>query len=350
MEIDSLYTGHINRILIVGLGSIGSRHLRIARELIPLADIWVLRYHEWQSIPDYADGCFSTIEQAVAFAPHIAVIANPAPCHISVAQQLADAEVHMLIEKPLSSSIDGVTQLLEKCLQKGLILMTGYNLRFIPSLQHFRNMLFEDTIGRVLSVRCEIGQYLPTWRPNTDYRKSVSARRELGGGVLLELSHELDYLRWIFGEIEWIRATLCRQSSLEIDVEDTVHLVLGFKASERGASSVGTLNMDFVRHDTTRMCTVIGEKGTLRWNGITGVIDHYPAGAVEWHELFRYQQQRDDSYLAEWEHFLKCIEGSITPMISGNDGLQVLKIIEAARLSSESGIQIQITEESRKRI
>ena len=77
-------------------------------------------------------------------------------------------------------------------------------------------------------LRCEIGQYLPLWRPGSDYRLGVSANRALGGGVLLELSHELDYLRWIFGDVDWVQASLERQSALEIDVEDTAHLLLSF--------------------------------------------------------------------------------------------------------------------------
>jgi predicted dehydrogenase len=332
----------INRILIVGLGSIGTRHLRIARELHPDADIRVLRHQECQSIPEHADGCFSTTEQAIAFLPQLAVIANPAPFHISVAQPLAEAGVNLLIEKPLSSSVDGVPQLIEACQKQGSVLMTGYNLRFLPSLQRFRILLLENTIGRVLSVRCEIGQYLPSWRPDTDYRGSVSARRKLGGGVLLELSHELDYLRWIFCEVEWVNATLSRQSALEIDVEDTAHLVLGFVLADDKFQLLGTVNLDFIRHDTTRSCTAIGEKGTLRWNGLTGVVELYEAAAKEWRELFCHQHHRDDSYLAEWKNFIDCVYEHKMPLVTGEDGLKVLEIIEAARISASSGRQVTV--------
>ncbi len=333
----------INRILIVSLGSIGTRHLRIARELFPDADIRVFRHQECQSTPEYANGCFSAIQQAVGFLPQIAVVANPAPFHISVAQPLAEAGVHLLIEKPLSSSVDGVSQLIETCHKQGSVLMTGYNLRFLLSLQRLRTLLLENTIGSVLSVRCEIGQYLPSWRPEADYRQSVSARHELGGGVLLELSHELDYLRWIFGEVEWVKATLSRQNTLEIDVEDTAHLTLGFLPVVDKFQLIGTVNLDFIRHDTTRSCTAIGENGTLRWNGLTGVVELYEAGAKEWSEVFRYQHQRDDSYLAEWKNFIDCVNKHNNPLVTGEDGLKVLQIIEAARISATSGGQIVVS-------
>jgi predicted dehydrogenase len=327
----------INRILIVGLGSIGTRHLTIARNLFPEADIRVLRHQVCLSIPEYADGCFSIIDEAIAFLPQIAVIANPAPFHVTVAQQLAVKGVHLLIEKPLSSSIGGVTQLIETCHKKRTVLQIGYNLRFLPSLQRFSNFLLDNVIGRVLSVRCEIGQYLPSWRPDTDYRQRVSARRELGGGALLELSHELDYLRWIFGEVEWVNATLSHQSTLEIDVEDTAHLILGFVSADDNFQLIGAVNLDFIRHDTTRSCTAIGENGTLRWNGLTGVVELYEAGGKEWRELFHYPHQRDYSYQAEWQNFIDCINEHNTPLVTGEDGLKILEIIEAARISAASG-------------
>jgi predicted dehydrogenase len=332
----------INRVLIVGLGSIGKRHLRLARELLPDADIRVLRHQECISVPEHANGCFSSLSQAISFAPQLAVIASPSTFHMNSAQPLAQAGVHLLIEKPLSASLAGVPQLLEACREQGTILLTGYNLRFLPSLQRFRDLLGECVIGRVLSVRCEIGQYLPSWRPDSDYRQGVSARRELGGGALLELSHELDYLRWIFGEVDWVKATLSRQSGLEVDVEDTAHLTLGFAAAADGSQLIGTVNLDFVRHDTTRLCTAIGENGSLRWNGLTGGVALYAAGAKEWRELFSHPHQRDDSYLAEWQNFINCVTENRTPLITGEDGLKVLQIIEAARISAASGGQVAV--------
>ena len=224
-------------------------------------------------------------------------------------------------------------QLLETCQKQNTVLLTGYNLRFLPSRQRFRDLLDEGAIGKVLSIRCEIGKYLPSWRPECDYRQGVSARHELGGGVLLEISHELDYLRWIFGEVEWVKATLSRQSSLEIDVEDTAHLTLGFVEKTDGHQLIGTVNLDFIRHDTTRLCTAIGENGSLRWNGLTNEVSLYETGAKEWRELFSHPHQRDDSYIAEWQNFISSVTENKTPLITGEDGLKVLQIIEATPCS-----------------
>jgi predicted dehydrogenase len=327
----------IDRILIIGLGSIGKRHLRLARELMPKVDIRVMRHVATNEVSEYANGYFFNIEDSVAFAPQIAVIASPAPFHIAVAQILAEAGAHLLIEKPLSASLSGISQLIDTCQKQRVLLLTGYNLRFFSSLQRYREFLDEGMIGKILSVRCDIGQYLPSWRSDRDYRQCVSARHKLGGGALLELSHELDYLRWIFGEVEWVKATLSRQSKLEIDVEDTAHLTLGFLSTIDGHQLIAAVNLDFIRHDTTRLCVAIGEKGSLRWNGISGVVDFYGVGSGGWQELFRHPEKRDDSYMAEWKNLLESIAEHKTPMITAEDGLKVMEIIEAARQSDISG-------------
>lgn len=173
----------IERVLIVGLGSIGSRHLRLARQLLPKADIRVLRHQAADFVPEDANGCFHDLANALTFAPQLAVVANPAPFHLPVAFPLAEKGVHLLIEKPVSDSAAEVDRLIEVCKSHQCTLMIGYNLRFLPSLTRFRDLVRSGKLaGRITSVRCEIGQYLPTWRKGVDYRKGVSARRDLGGG------------------------------------------------------------------------------------------------------------------------------------------------------------------------
>lgn len=332
----------VNRVLIAGHGSIGKRHLRLARTLFPDADIRVLRHRDCTSVPEYADGCYSKLDEAITFAPEIAVIANPATHHINTALPLASAGTHLLIEKPLSASADGVAELIRTCKVHRSALLVGYNLRFLPSLQKFRDLIGGNTIGKILSVRCEAGQYLPSWRPDAEYSKSVSAKQDLGGGVLLELSHEIDYLRWLFGDVDWVKATLSRQSDLAIDVEDTAHVTLGFAAIAGEKPLIGSLNMDFIRHDPIRQCYAIGETGSLRWNGQAGTVELFEANAAGWREVFHHQHDRDDTYLAEWLHFLSCVRQQETPTVPGEDGLKVLEIIEAARRAAETGVQVKV--------
>jgi predicted dehydrogenase len=328
----------LERLLIVGLGSIGARHARLAREILPNIEITVLRHGRCLEKADPSfDYCVNSLSDALRHKPQAAVISNPATMHLDAAIPLARAGVHLLVEKPIADTTHGVAKLIELCRAHRLILMTGYNLRFLPSLLRLRELLEEKRVGRVFSVRAEIGQFLPDWRPASDYRQTVSGKAALGGGVLLELSHDIDYLRWLFGEVGWVSAIKRKQSDLEIDVEDTAHLTLGFEGAVGATSLMANLNMDFLRHDATRCCTVIGEKGSLRWNALTGTVDLFEPGAHAWQTMFSHQHQRDDSYLAQWRHFLNCIAGTESPLVCGDDGLAVLRIIEAARRSSTTG-------------
>lgn len=323
----------IERILIVGFGSIGKRHFKIAHELFPYADIRILGHKELRHNQSGTGDLFASLEQALDFLPQLAVIANPATYHPTTAKALLQIGCHILIEKPLADSWEASIPLTKLAISKKLTLLLGYNLRYTPCLRQFRQYYLDGLIGKALSVRCEVGQFLPSWRPDKDYRTSVSAQQKLGGGVLLELSHELDYLCWIFGDALWVSASLSKQSDLEIDVEDTAYLILGF--SERDRTILVSLNLDFIRHDTTRYCTIIGDKGSLRWDALRGTVEHYPAGAESWTQVFSSNSDQNQSYLAEWKHMIACINGEEQPLITLNDGLQVMKIIEVARRSSE---------------
>ena len=208
------------RILIVGLGSIGKRHLSVIQRLFPEAKIQILRQDRTRIKNSLSVTEVNSLDEAKRFLPEIIVICNAASEHMDTALKLEQTGANFLIEKPISNSTKEIVGLIRDFDATGRVLMVGYNLRYLKSLQEFRRHLNEGLVGNSLSVRCAVGQYLPSWRPKKDYRESVSARSELGGGVLLELSHEIDYLRWIFGEVDWVRATLLRQSELEIDVED----------------------------------------------------------------------------------------------------------------------------------
>ncbi|SNZ20132.1 Gfo/Idh/MocA family protein [Cohaesibacter gelatinilyticus] len=329
------------RVLIVGQGSIGKRHLAVARDLLPDAEIRILRHQPTDDVPDLADGCLSAMADAVAYAPDLSVIAWPATHHIAVAQCLAEAGSHLLMEKPLSSNLEGTTKLMATCRAQDRVCMVGYNLRYVDSLQTYRQMISNGQVGRILSVRSEIGQYLPDWRPDSDYRTGVSARQELGGGALLELSHEIDYLRWIFGDVNWVQAVMCRHSDLEINVEDTVYLMLGLEPTSVAAQPVANVALDFVRRDPVRTCTAIGSEGTLRWTASEGLVEFYDPEKSVWQVVFRGGTVRD-SYYAEWHNLLKCIEGTATPLVSVEDGIRVLDIISAARAAADTGTRVNV--------
>ncbi len=331
----------IKRILINGAGSAGMRHFGIARDLFPNAQIAILTNRKKLDSNLGYKLHFTKIEEAIQFQPNIAILAGAASTRIEIGLALANSGVHLLVEKPLSVSIKGVENLIEICAEKKLTLAIGYNLRFYESLIYFRDQLNLGVIGKPLLVKCEVGQFLPNWRELADYRHSVSAQRKLGGGVLFELSHEIDYLAWIFGKIEWVRATIMQQSSLEIDVEDSAFLTLGIE-NKKNPSLVANLAMDFIRHDIQRNCIVTGESGTLKWDGIKQQVSILKQGESSWTNLITTTHSSDASYLAEWKDFLECLDTKKSPMATGIDGLKSLEVIAAALESAPTGKQIEI--------
>lgn len=324
----------IQRLLIIGYGSAGKRHLEIAQGLLPQAKIWILRRSKPPKQNTKKSGCFYDLERALRLAPQVAVVANPATFRVKISTQLASAGCHLLIEKPVASGIRGVKALLKNAETRKIVLQVGYNLRFLDSLKKFRQKIRSGVIGRILSVHAEVGQYLPFWRPGVDYRKTVSANANLGGGVLLELSHEIDYLRWIFGPIKWASAWCGSVSNLDIDVEDSARVTFGFQKGIMAHGAVGTLAMDFVRKDSTRFCYAIGDRGSLRWDCLNGKIEKFFQKEKKWKTIFKSNESTKNSYLAQMKNFLTNIKRKQQPSISGKEGLEVLKIIEAIKKSN----------------
>lgn len=324
------------RILIVGLGSIGRRHLANARALDPRAHITICHHSgrpQMSAEANAADSVVSSVEEAVAMRPDVAIIANPSPFHVPVAQQLADAGVHLLIEKPLSNDLSGVDALLDTCRARSLTLAVGYNLRFHKPLEVLHESLMEGAIGRPLAIVVAVGQYLPDWRTTADYRSTVTARRCCGGGVLLELSHEVDYVRWLMGEVAGVSARAGRLGDLDIDVEDDAELALSFTSG-----ALGNIHLDMIDRAATRGCRVVGTDGTLVWREEDSEVKLFAGSPGAWRTLLEYRgDDRNGMYLAELRHFLDCVEGGATPLVDGQEARRVLEIILAAKESAECG-------------
>jgi len=327
------------KFLIVGLGAIGRRHLDVLCGLEGGAQVTVLR-RPTGSPADTPDGVriVHDLDTALEGGIDAAIIASPAPRHVETAQRLAEAGVHVLVEKPLSDTLDGVDGLLETCRERGVVLQVGYCLRFLESQWAFHRALGSGRIGRVLSVEAEVGQYLPDWRPGRDYRQTVSARKALGGGALLELSHEIDYLLWHFGDLEEVKARMDQSGELEIDVEDTVEMMLTFKSGV-----LGRLHMDMISNPPHRRCQAEGDQGILVWDGMAMETRLFKAEGDAGEILsVADKAEKEDMYQRQFTHFLNCIETGTEPLVAGADGRNVLAVADAARRSAASGEAVRL--------
>lgn len=328
------------KALVVGSGSIARRHLNNLRSLLPDAEVGCVS----ASGRPLADGetvaskQFPSLDAALAWAPDLAVIASPAPLHLAHACRLLDADIPVLIEKPLSDSLDRVREAAALLVRHQNRIEVAYNLRFLSSASRMKALVDEGCVGRILSLRVDVGQYLPDWRPHADYRRQVSANRSLGGGVLLELSHELDYVNWLFGRFDHVFCITANSGQLEIDVEDNADILL----SRDGLTA--QIHLDFLQRRASRSCKVIGSAGTLHWDLISNSITlDSPSGEGL---LFSAPTvDRNDMYIEQMRGFIEVAAGRAAPRITLDDGLAVLNMIEAMRESAASGRQVPLAVE-----
>ena len=332
----------IEKVIIVGLGSIGSKHLSILRKLLPNSVIKVMHHNKSKKSPSESDGYIKNISEAIIFSPQLVVISNPSNIHIKTALAFANKKINLFIEKPLSNNINNISKLISAYRKNNMFVSVGYNLRYLPSLIKFKALIDKKILGKLYFFHSTAGYYLPNWRLDTNYTKTVSANKNLGGGVLLELSHELDYVRWIFGEIDSIYSETSKLSNLKIDVEDASALILKFKKNTHNHKLMATIILDFLRQDKNRECTVIGEKGSLKWNGNSGTIELFDKKNKIWKNLYNDKSDFDISYLNQWKDIINRIKKNLEPQVDFFEGVKVLEIIEAAKFSYKKAKQIKI--------
>lgn len=212
---------------------------------------------------DYSESLRATvvgrIEEALAVRPDMAIVANPSHAHAEVVLALLRAGTPMYIEKPVATDAAQIAAIRDAMARhQPPTVLCGCNLRFLPAMQLVRRMLRDGRIGRVVRATLQVGQWLPDWRSGIDYRKSYSARKEQGGGVVLDLVHELDAARWFLGELDVSAAVGGHFSPLEIDAEDAAWVLL-----TRPAGPIVAVGLDYIARRPLRRYEFIGDLGTL---------------------------------------------------------------------------------------
>jgi predicted dehydrogenase len=341
---------HKVKILIAGLGAIGQRHLRNMRTLMGTqAEILAYRvrgnpevFTDTLKIEDgssleakYNLQIFRDFDQALSQKPEAVFICNPSSLHLPLAMKAARAGCHLFIEKPLSHNYEQIDDLMALAQEKNIQVVVGYQMRFHPCLLRLRSLLQEQAIGRILSVRAEVGEYLPGWHTYEDYRTTYGSRQDLGGGAILSQIHELDYLFWLFGFPRRVFALGGHLSSLEIDVEDTVEILMEYFID--GHLIPVSLHQDYLQRPPSRTCQVIGDSGKilmdLRSLSVT-VFD----GTGKQIESTSYEGfERNQLFLDELKEFLECLRGQKTSLVNLHEGAQSLRMALAAKESLATG-------------
>lgn len=322
------------RILICGLGSVGQRH---ARNLISLGykDLYALRVRNSPLPNDLKKiKIISNFDDAKNLTPNITFITNPTSLHIEYAIEFANIGSHLFIEKPLSHSLEGVAEFENLIKNKKLTAMVGYNFRFHPQLIQIKKILEAKEIGNIVTANSLTGEYLLNWHPKEDYSQGYSARADLGGGVILTQSHDIDYLCWLLGDVKEVYANAAKKSDLEIDVEDTAQILLKFKNE-----ILGSLNLDYLQDPSVRQMTLIGTKGKIFWDYYTNYYQLSKNGKPK-KVIGSKTFNRNDMFLDELKYFFDCIKIKKEPENSIKEGKKTVEVCLAVKKSARTGKKV----------
>jgi predicted dehydrogenase len=296
-------------VVVIGYGSIGSRHARLLGELGHQVAVVSAR-------PVAVANRFQDTATAIArHEPEYVVVANATNLHrdtLSTVRGLGYTG-RVLVEKPVFDHSESVSA------QEAHNAFVAYNLRFSPVIRRLRNVLLKE---KILSVHAYAGQYLPEWRPTTDYRDSYSASAARGGGALRDLSHELDYLSWMLGGWQKVSALGGRLSSLQITSDDVFTLLMSTPACP-----VVSVQINYLDRAGRRFIIVNTDRHTIEADLIAGTLQIDRDREV-------FATERDGTYRAMHEAVLA---GETASLCSIEEGLNTLKLIEAAELSARRG-------------
>ena len=295
----------MTKALVIGYGSIGRRHVNILRGMG--CDVSIVSRHQ------SGVAFFNFLSEA--FRAHdfdYVVVANETSLHAEMLSELVRLKYSrkLLVEKPIFTSGSSIP------VNQFETFAVAYNLRFNLALQALAMKLNGQ---KIISAQLYVGQYLPYWRPDSDYKKSYSASSEKGGGVLRDLSHELDIALWLFGDVVKVSAIGGRLSSLEIDSDDSWGVLGVFSACP-----LVTLQLNYLDRIVKREIVVNTEGNTYHLDLLTGSLNCNG-------DISSFKAKRDATYLAQHEAILA---GDLSYVCNAESGLKVLKLIEEIERSA----------------
>ena len=328
----------MTKILVVGYGSIGKRHVKNILNHSRHEIIIYTKRRDLDSLKQKRIKIFDTIQKCLSEKPKIGFITNETAYHIPIAKQLAKLGMDLFIEKPLSNSIKDIKNLQKIVKQKKLVTQMGYNLRFHKSIIQLKKLIKQNKIGRVISIQAENGSYFPDWHPYEDYKTSYAGKKKLGGGIVLTQIHDIDYLFWLFGIPKSIFSFMGKFSDLKISAEDYCASIIQFKKH-----ITAELHLDFFQGPEFRCCKIKGTNGVLIWNSLDNQIKFYNNKKKKWEIIFQLNKfDRNQMYVDEIKHFFKCVQNRKKTINQLDDGIKTMNIALAMKKSSEKSRKIEL--------
>lgn len=319
-----------HRVLVVGVGSIGERHVRCF-QATGRAEVSIVEVNAalgGQVSQRYGVPLFSSMATALADGPTAAVVATPAPLHVAQATSLVESGLCVLIEKPLSISLTGVDTLLALVTKRPVVAAVAYVYRVFPVLVAMRQALKSGRFGAPGELVAVSGQHFPTYRPA--YRDIYYANRQTGGGAVQDaLTHLVNLGEWLVGPIESLVADAAHLVLPGVDVEDTVHVL----ARHGGVMASYSLNQHQAPNEST--ITVVCDRGTVRCELHNNRWLWMERAGDPWHEEPFGPSERDTAFISQAHAFLDAVEGLAPPPCPLADGIQTLNVNLAILASLE---------------
>ena len=287
------------KVIFFGLGSIGLRHARL---LLSSFDHELYAFRSNATNKNKNELGIQELyswEEVEKIRPEVAFITGPTSLHLDIAIKCSKFCNKFFIEKPLDASTENVTKFLDIIKKNGAVTYLAYNLRFHPVVVKLKEFSEKNTF---LHMRVKSTSFLPNWRPTQNHLESYSAHKKLGGGVILDLSHEFDYINYLLGDIVELRGVGYKKSNVTIDTEDFVDVLI--------KSSLGqtNLHLDYFSHHTTRTIDIDFREISISANLIKGNIEIYKDGKLQ--ETLEFPYELDKMYQTQLEYFFNNIENN----------------------------------------
>ena len=313
----------MSKVAVIGLGNIATRHRRNLKSLFPNVELLVMSASgriPTDEISD-SDGIVTSIEALIEANVELVIVASPAPFHALHSIPLIEAGIPTLIEKPVTTTSEDANAIQKAIDEHGTPVAVGYCLRYLPSAQKLKVLLDNKVIGTLYNMHIDIGQYLPDWRPNKDYRDCVSTNEKLGGGALLELSHELDYAQWLLGPLDLQHAILRSSDELDLQVEDMAD-ILALTESD----VVASIHLDFLQRKAHRQCSFVGSEGRIDWDLIQNQLILTTAEEIK--VLYSEPEwDKNQMYLAVVTDFIQMIKQQPHDCIKVNEAVLTVDLV-----------------------
>jgi len=323
------------KVVILGCGSIGQRHARNLREL-GITDLLLVdsQIERAASVARELDAkAFDVTVKAYEEKPEIALICVPTSMHLRLTQEALQNNCHLFIEKPLSDSMEGVLPFVRAAEARERVMLVGYNFRFDPIVNQVQEWLSQRKIGRITSARFHFGSYLPWRHPWEDYRLGYGARREMGGGAILDAVHELDMALLLFGKPDVIYCAGGKYSDLEMDAEDLAEILMSYP------DKIVSVHLDYIERPAARRCEIIGTQGRIEADLFGRTAKYFDGEKRDWTECDNCGTL-EESYKWEMRHLLDCVAGKAKPIVDGRTGAESLLLAEQAKASMQTGLPI----------